>query len=185
MFWKELFASIGPWWEVLPMSGLCAAVITLTFVHAELFQSLLLRTLKGILRDNHLMRTAVNVEPENMQMDMLISSMATVRDDESVRQPIEEKIGRVVRKRLAGFADNFTDISETDDSNIIEGTVISARPTKQIAAPKPRGEYQQRKAELQQYLADHSNASVREIAAHFGKSPSTISDWLNKNRAGL
>lgn len=181
IFWHHLFATITNPWVLYPLSGMCAAVITLTFVRAELFSGMLLRTLKAILRDNHLMRTAVNVEPENMQMDMLTSAMATVRNDEEVRQPIEDKIGRVVRKRLGGFADNFSEISEVDDG-VIEGQVI----VKQIAAPrKPRGDYHQRKAEFQQYLTDNPGAPVRQIADHFGKSPSTMQSWLDKNRAGL
>jgi hypothetical protein len=182
MFWRVLFDGIGPWYESIPMSLLCAAVITLTFVHAELFQAMLLRTLKAILRDNHLMKTAVSVEPENMQMDMLSSAMATVREDESVRQPIEDKIGRVVRKRLSGFADNFTEITE-DRDDAIEGSISPARL--QIAAPKPRGEYVAKRAELRQFLADNPGASVQQVADHFGKSKSTMADWLNKNRAGL
>jgi hypothetical protein len=69
IFWHHLFAlGLGDFWVVYPLSGMCAAVITLTFVRAELFHGMLLRTLRGILKDNHLMRTAVNVEPENMQI---------------------------------------------------------------------------------------------------------------------
>jgi hypothetical protein len=182
IFWHHLFQTITNPFVLYPLSGMCAAVITLTFVRAELFSGMLLRTLKGVLRDNHLMRTAVNVEPQNMQMDMLVSAMATVRDDDEVRQPIEDKIGRVVRKRLGGFADNFAEVTEVDDA--IEGQVV----VKQISGPrqqKPRGDYHKRRAEFQQYLTDNPDASVRDLAAHFGKSTSTMQSWLDKQSAGL
>jgi hypothetical protein len=180
IFWHHLFVHMGNAWVVYPMSGMCAAVITLTFVRAELFSGMLLRTLRGILKDNHLMRTAVNVEPENMQMDMLTSAMATVREDEEIREPIENKIGKVVIKRLSGFAENFNQIEE----DVIEGQVTEI---KQIAGPrqrKPRGEFPQRQEELRQYLADHPSATVREIASHFGKSVSTMQSWLDKLNMG-
>jgi hypothetical protein len=183
MFWHELFASLGDWYITFPISGLCAAVITLTFVHSELFQRMLVQTLKAILRDMHLMKTAVGVEQENMQLDMLSSAMATVRESEEVRLPIEAKIGRVVVKRLGGFADNFTELS-IDEENAVE-SLPPAPPLKQLAAPRPRGEYLQKKAELQQFLQDNPGASIGQIAIHFGKSKSTIADWMNKHRAGL
>jgi hypothetical protein len=182
IFWHHLFAlGLGDSWVVYPLSAMCAAVITLTFVRAELFHGMLLRTLRGILKDNHLMRTAVNVEPENMQMDMLTSAMATVREDEEVRQPIEDKIGRVVRKRLGGFAEHFTEVTE------IEGEVIEGQ-VKLIEAPrqrKPRGEFHQHQEELRQYLAEHPGATVREMAAHFGKKASTMQGWLDKLNTGV
>jgi hypothetical protein len=181
IFWHHLFAlGLGDAWVVYPLSGMCAAVITLTFVRAELFSGMLLRTLRAIVKDNHLMRTAVNVEPENMQMDMLTSAMATVREDEEVRQPIEDKIGKVVVKHLSGFASTFNQIEE----DVIEGQVTEI---KQIAGPrqrKPRGEFPQRQEELRQYLADHPSATVREIASHFGKSVSTMQSWLDKLNMG-
>jgi hypothetical protein len=37
-----------------------------------------------------------------------------------VRQPIENKIGRVVRKRLGGFAEHFTEVTEIE-GEVIEG----------------------------------------------------------------
>jgi hypothetical protein len=178
IFWHHLFAlGLGDNWVVYPLSGMCAAVITLTFVRAELFSGMLLRTLKGIVKDNHLMKTAVNAEPENMQLDMLTSAMATVREDEQVRQPIENKIGRVVIKRLGGFAETFTQISE---GQVVEGQVTEI---KELPAPrqrKPRGGYLQYQEELQQYLSEHPDATVRDLAEHFGKSTSTIQSWLQK-----
>jgi hypothetical protein len=178
IFWHHLFAlGLGDNWVVYPLSGMCAAVITLTFVRAELFSGMLLRTLKGIVKDNHLMKTAVNAEPENMQLDMLTSAMATVREDEQVRQPIENKIGRVVIKRLGGFAETFTQISE---GQVVEGQVTEI---KELPAPrqrKPRGGYAQYQEELQQYLTEHPDATVRDLAEHFGKSTSTMQSWLQK-----
>ena len=61
-----------------------------------------------------------------------------------VRQPIENKIGRVVRKRLGGFAEHFTEVTE------IEGEVIESQ-VKQIEAPrlrKPHGEFSQHQEEV-------------------------------------
>ena len=127
------------------------------------------------------MRTAVNVEPENMQMDMLTSAMASVREDEEVRQPIEDKISKVVRKRLSGFADTFTEVTEVE-GEVIEGQV------KLIEAPrqrKPRGAFLQRQEELRLYMAEHPGATVREMAAHFGKSTSTMQAWLDKLTTGV
>jgi hypothetical protein len=181
LFWHHLFVmGLGDTVVVYPLSFMCAAVITLTFVRAELCSGMLFRTLKGILKDNRLMKTAVNVEPENMQMDMLTSAMSTVREDEEVRQPIENKIGKVVVKRLSGFAESFHQISE---EGIIEGQVTEI---KQLAAPrqsKPRGGFVAHQERLQQYLIDHPDATVRDLAEHFGKSVSTMQTWLTKLNA--
>lgn len=103
----------------------------------------------------------------NRQMDMLTWAMTPVREDEEVRQPIEDW---VVRKRLSGFADAFTQVTE-GEGEVIEGRV------KLLEAPrqrKPRGEFLQRQEELHQYLAEHPGAMVCEIAAHFGKKASTM-----------
>jgi hypothetical protein len=181
IFWHHIFEHMGQWWIVMPMSLLCAAVITLTFVRAELFSGMLLRTLRAILKDNHLMKTAVNVEPENMQMDMLTSAMATVREDEEVRQPIEHKIGREVVKRLGWFTQTFSQVTE----DILDGQVIEIKQLPDPRQRKPRGEYLQYQEELRQYLADHPGATVREMAARFGKSTSTMQGWVEKLKTGL
>jgi hypothetical protein len=178
IFWHDLFQmGLGDSWVVYPLSAMCAAVITLTFVRAELFSGMLFKTLRAILKDNHLMKTAVNVEPENMQMDMLTSAMATVREDDEVRQPIEDKIGKVVVKRLGGFADTFTQIG---DESPVEGQVTEI---KQIDAPRRRKTSEKvllQQEKLREYLADHPTATIREIAEHFGKTHSTIQGWMEK-----
>jgi hypothetical protein len=178
IFWHDLFVmGLGDSWVVYPLSLMCAAVITLTFVRAELCSGMLYRTLKGILKDNRLMKTAVNVEPENMQMDMLTSAMSTVREDTEVRQPIEDKIGKVVVKRLSGIVDTFHQIS---DESIIEGQVTEI---KQLAAPRRRKMSEKvrlQQEQLREYLAEHPEATIREIAAHFGKTHSTVQGWLDK-----
>jgi hypothetical protein len=179
VFWHQLFESLN--WLSYPLSLACAAVITLTFIHSELFQKMVNRVLRGILREMQLMKVAVTAETENMQLDMLSSAMATVRDDENVRLPIEAKLGRVVVKRLSGFADDINGMS-IDEEDVIEGEVTSV---KQIAAPRTKGEYAKRRAELRQYLSDNPGATVSQVAEHFKKSKSTMQDWLNKNRAGL
>ena len=59
---------------------------------------------------------------------------------------------------------------------------------KQIAGPrkrKPYGEYLQRQDELRQYMADHPEATVREMAVQFGKSTSTMQAWLDKLTTGV
>jgi hypothetical protein len=178
IFWHDLFSmGLGDSWVVYPLSGMCAAVITLTFVRAELFSGMLFRTLKSILQDNHLMHTAVSVEPENMQMDMLTSAMGTVRKDEEIRQPIEDKIGKVVIKRLSGFANTFTQLG---DENTLEGQVTEI---KEIAAPRQRKTSEKvllQQEKLREYLTEHPGATVREIAAYFGKTHSTVQGWLDK-----
>jgi hypothetical protein len=183
IFWHDLFAmGLGDSWVVYPLSFMCAAVITLTFVRAELCSGMLYRTLKGILKDNRLMKSAVNVEPENMQMDMLSSAMSTVREDTEVRQPIEDKIGKVVVKRLSGIVDTFHQIG---DESFVEGQVTEI---KQIASPrpsKPRGGFLAHQERLQQYISEHPDATVREMAEHFGKSVGTIQTWLSKLNAGI
>jgi hypothetical protein len=182
IFWHTIFASLGDWYVVLPMSLACACVIGLTFVHSELFKAILDRVVKAILYDLGVMTAAVAVEEKNMQLDMKVSAMDAVRNDDSVRDPIEHKIGRVVVRRLSGSADNLAEVSL--DENSVEGSLLPAPQMKQIASPA-RGLYPAHKAELGRLLTTNPNMSVGQIAAHFGKSKSTVQEWLNKYKAGL
>lgn len=180
LFWHSLFKGLGDPWPSIPLSGMCAAVITLTFVHAELFQAMLVRTLKAIIRDNHLMKTAVNVEPENMQLDILTNVMANARDDESILQPSEKTLGRALRKQLSNFSGSFTSVSELDD-NAVEGSIGPVPTRLQIAAPRSRNaEYMRLRGQLKQYMADHPGVSAIQAAAEFGKPKSTIQRWMEK-----
>jgi hypothetical protein len=42
-----------------------------------------------------------------------------------------------------------------------------------------------RQEELRQYVAEQPGATVREMAAHFGKSTSTMQAWLDKLNTGV
>ncbi len=178
LFWHHLIAlGLGETWLTYIMSAMCASVITLTFVRSELFSGMLFKILRAVLQDNHLMKTAVHAEPENMQLDMLTSAMATVREDEEVRKPIESKIGKVVVKHLSGFPNTFTQIS---DENTLEGQVTEIQ---QITAPRQRKTSEKvvlQQEKLREYLAENPGATVREIAEYFGKTHSTVQGWLDK-----
>lgn len=181
IFWHNIFEPLGAWYLVIPMSLACACVIGLTFIHSELFKGLLDRVLVGILRDLNLMKAAIATEEVNMQLDVLAASMNTVRNDAEVRRPIEEKIGKVVVKRLSGFADNFSEIINIpDDTTIIEAEVLELP-----ARAQSRGEYGQYKGELARIMAANPSMSVGQLAKHFGKPKSTVQGWVDKHKAGL
>jgi hypothetical protein len=183
IFWHQIFEPMGAWYIVFPMSLACACVIGLTFVHSELFKDLLDRVLAAILRDLHLMKAAVATEEQNMQLDMMVSAMDDVRNDDAVRDPIETKIGKVVVKRLGGFADNISDVTLGDGGRVVESG--NSGNGSQIQIQAPRGQYHVHKDELRRLLAANPTMSVGQLAQHFGKSKSTMADWLNKSRAGL
>jgi hypothetical protein len=179
IFWHKMFESLGQWYVVLPMSLACAAVIGVTFVNSELFKEMLDRVLKAILRDLHLMKAAVAVEEQNMQLDMLAASMQEVRSDEARRQPLEDKIGKVVVRRLSGFADHFGDL-------ILDDTVVEAAQPLQIAPPtKRRTQYDMHKEEMRQLLAANPAMSLQDLANHFGKPKTTMQGWMEKLKAGV
>jgi hypothetical protein len=174
VFWHSLFAPMDSWVEY-PLSFGCACVIGLTFVHSELFKSLLDRVLRAILQDMHLMQVAVATEKNNMQLDMAASAMDSVRNDEAVRDPIEAKMAKVVVKSLSNFSDGISPVE-------IEGSVSDVP---QLPSGSQRGQYYQYKEELRRLLAADPNMSIGDLAKHFGKSKSTVADWKNKYRAGL
>jgi hypothetical protein len=180
-FWRMVFDSLGPWYEVIPMSLACACVIGITFVHSELFKSDLDKVIKAILRDLGIMKAGAAVEEENMQLDMMVTAMETVRDNDEVRAPVEAKIGKVVVKRLSGFADHFSELV-LEPTMMVEGSVV---PPLQIAAPKRRTQYQMRRSELLGLLTADPSLTIDQLANHFGKPRSTVHEWVQKAKAGL
>lgn len=181
MFWERVFSSMGDWWKVIPMSLACACVIGITFVHSELFKTDLDHVIKGILRDLGVMKAAASVEEENMQLDMMVGAMETVRDDEERRVPIEDKIAKVVVKRLTGFADHFHELT-LDETRVVEA---DKKPQLQLEAPKRRTQYQMHREELRQLLTSNPDLSLSEIGDHFGKSKATVQNWVEKLKVGL
>jgi hypothetical protein len=181
-FWRMVFASLGPWYEVVPMSLACACVIGITFVHSELFKTDLDKVIKAILRDFGVMRAAAGAEAPNMQLDMMVSAMETVRDDGEVRAPVEAKIGRVVVRQLSQSADRLATLALDDPTTVVESSVSTPL---QITAPKRRSLYQTHRDELRQLLTADPNVSLTQIADHFGKSKATVQNWVEKLKAGI
>ena len=184
VFWHFLFSSMGPLGYVL--STACAAVISLTFIHSELFKALMDGVLHEILVDMRLMKVAVAAEEQNMQLDMMVQAYDRVKTNEEVYLPAQSKVEKTVGKRLASFADQINVAAEqangigmVSDITIVDSTL--AYP--QIAAP--RGKYPQNRSELLRLMKSNPNISVGDIASHFSISKSTASDWLKKARAGL
>ena len=175
IFWHWMFSSLGNPFAVFGLSLACACVIGLTFVHSELFKSLLDRVLKAILMDMHLMKVAVAVETDNMKLDMKTSAMDDVRNDETVRGPIEAKLGRVVIRQLS------SDLDSGVDALAVEG---SLSPVPQIAAPA-KGKYVQHRDELRRLVGSEPDITRAKLAAHFGISKSTAQAWLEKYKAGV
>jgi hypothetical protein len=178
MFWRQIFAPLGGW-QSTGMSLACASVIGLTFVHSELFKSMLDKVLKAILRDMTLMKTAVAVEEQNMQLDMMVSAMETVREDDEVRDPVEGKISRIVSRRLLNAADSISDVSIEEERNTVEGSLVP----KQLGGPKSA--YAQHKDELGRLLRANPNISMGDLASHFSKPRSTVQGWVNRLKQGV
>jgi hypothetical protein len=182
VFWHRLFEPLQPPLLGFLASVACAAVIGLTFISSELYKALLDGVLKEILSDNTVMRTAVAVEEQSMQLDMMVEAYEAVKNDAEVREPAEERIRKTIGRRLTGFANQVSaaadQVAGYNQVTVVEG---SAQP---LALPAPRGQYHQHKAELQRLLRNNPNMSVRELARHFGKSTSTINSWMTKLRNG-
>jgi hypothetical protein len=181
MFWEWVFSSM-PMWQQIPMSLACACVIGITFVHSELFKSDLDKVIKAILRDLGIMKAATSVEEQNMQLDMMVSAMGTVREDEERRVPIEDKIAKVVVKRLSGFADHFSELTLDDETKVVEA---GQSPQLQIAAPRRRTQYEMHKDELISLLSSNPGMSLQELADHFGKPKASVQNWVDKLKVGV
>lgn len=177
IFWHQLFEKAG--WVGWIFSSACSIVISLTFIHSELFKELMDRVLQGILRDLHLMKVAVASEGQSMQVELLAAAFDAVRDSEDVRKPAQAKVEKTVIKSLGMAADEYA---------AIEGQVTiyedkSLPGGQRLALPAPtRGKFAQCRDELLRLLASNPKMSEAAVAAHFGISKSTAHAWMQKVR---
>src|SRR5216683_3207372 len=88
IFWNQLFEKSNSGWM---LSSACALVISLTFIHSELFKPLMDRVVKEILRDLQLMKVAVASEGQSMQVELLaadeyatIEGQVTIYEDKGL-----------------------------------------------------------------------------------------------------
>jgi len=181
VWWHKLFEGLGGIGYALSFS--CAVVISLTFIHSELYQKLMNGVLREILADMFLMKVAVSVESQQMQLDMTVDAFKAVRNNAQVRAPAQAKIEKTVAKQLTNFA---TQVEAVGDHVASYNTLNSPGITgsSQLALPAPRGKYPIHKAELLRLLNNNPQLSDRDVAAHFAISRSTANDWLKKARAG-
>jgi hypothetical protein len=175
-FWHTLFATQ----PVLAIA--CAAVISLTFLHSELYKTLVDGVLKEILADLHLMKVAVAAQEQVMQVDMMVESYDEVRKDDILYLPAKNKVKKIVGRRLSGFADHVQQVGmsmDAEQTRIVEGSLSS------LQLPSPRGKYAYHREELARLLRANPGLVQRDIAKHFGVSQSTANDWLKKIKAGV
>lgn len=185
VFWHSLFEPLGPIGSVV-LSLACAAVISLTFIHSELFKGLIDGVLHHILMDLNLVRTAVQVEEQSMQLDMMMDTYQSVRENVEVRKPAEEKMQQVVGRRLMRQAQRFAaapDVQEVGTVRVVESTLVGG-PAAPLALPAPRGKFHMYKDELKRLLANNPNMSQGDIAKHFNVSKDTANKWFNRVRNG-
>jgi hypothetical protein len=178
IFWHQLFEKAG--WVGWVLSSSCAIVISLTFIHSELFKPLMDRLLQEILRDLHLMKVAVAAEGQSMQVELMAAAFDAVRDSEEVRKPAQAKVERTVVKSLSSAADEYA---------AIEGQVTiyedKALPGGQLRAlPAPKGKYMQNRDQLRRLVMSNPQLSQRDVASQFSISRSTAGEWLKKIKAG-
>jgi len=186
VFWHFLFAPLQPEWLGVAMSLACAAVIGLTFVHSELYKLLMDGVLKEILADMSVMKTAVAVEEQSMQLDMMVDAYEAVQSDESVREPAEDRIRKTIGRRLTGFANQISaaaDQVQAINSVTVVDSSFGSNP--QLALPAPRGKYHLHKEELLRLLRANAQLSQRDIAQHFNISRSTANEWYRRLKAGV
>jgi hypothetical protein len=188
-FWELIFGKPTGlnWNSILPF--FCASVVSVTLIQAELAKRLNLKSLVEIVTDLYLPKVAVAVQEQELQLDMMIDSYREVREDESVRGPAQEKIKKTLTRRLSGFADQVSIMADQAQgmSMVPPGSVVESIPTishRPLALPAPRGKYGQYRDELLRLLRANPNLTEREVAAHFGVSPSTGSAWLKKAKSG-
>jgi len=179
VFWHRLFESQGNIGYVL--STACAVVISLTFIHSELYKQMIDSVLKEILVDLHLMKTAVVAEGESMQVDLLVEAFDSVRANEDVRLPAQQKVERTVLRSLSAGADQFAQHGGT----VVYEAIPAVGHGPVALLPAPRGKYAQHRDELRRLLMGNPNLSQSDIAAHFQIAKSTAGEWLKKIKAGL
>lgn len=177
IFWHLIFEQAGPVGWVF--SSGCSIVISLTFIHSELFKPLMDRLLGEILRDLHLMKVAVASEGQSMQVELLAAAFDAVRDSEDVRKPAQAKVEKTVIKSLGMAADEYSAIE--GQVTIYEDKAVSGG--QRLALPSPtRGKFAQCRDELLRLLASNPGMSEAKIAEHFGVSKSTAHAWVQKVR---
>jgi hypothetical protein len=185
-FWHLLFAKMGIWGVILSLA--CAAVISLTFLHSELYKSLVDGVLKEILADLHLQKVAVAAEEQVMQVDMMMEAYDDVRNDDERYYQAKDKMKKVIGRRLGNFANHAANVGyEIDMINapgqqFVEGSI--SYPAQKML-PSPRNKYAYHREELVRLLRANPALVQRDIAKHFGVSASTANDWLRKVRAGV
>jgi hypothetical protein len=178
VFWHNLFEGLGPWGWVLSTS--CAAVISLTFVHSELYLALMNGVLREILADVFLMKVAVSTEGQQMQLEMAVDAYEAVRQNEEVRKPAQLKIEKTVARQLTTFADQVEQVG----GQVAQFNQQSIAGGAQLQLPPPRGKYHLHRSELLRLLHTNPGLSNRDVQRHFQISLSTANDWLKKARSG-
>jgi len=181
VFWSSIFSGMGDPTKQTFYALSCASVISLTFVHGELFKQSLDGVIQEIITDFHIMETGVIAEEHNMQIDMMVNAYDVVRNDASVRAPAESKIKKIIARRLTGFARQVSNAGTRVDM-IVDSSLVGGSPVQ--ALPSPRKKYQAFRDELLRLLAANANLTQREVSTHFGVSSSTASEWLRKAKAG-
>jgi len=182
VFWHSLFETLGVVGYILSTS--CAMVIGLTFVHSELYKVVMDGVLKEILADMHLMKVAVAVEGESMQVDMMVDAFDAVRANEDVRKPAQLKVERTVVRRLSSYADQVSAVGNEVSAYNRPGVTVVEGSMAPLQLQAPRGKYHQHKAELIRLLRSNPQLSQSDIALHFSVSKSTANGWLKKLKAG-
>ena len=181
VFWHFLFNSLGVVGYILSAS--CAAVISLTFIHSELYRALMNGVLREILADMHLMKVAVGVEGQQMQLDMTVDAYEAVRYNEQVRAPAQARIEKTVAKQLTNFAVQVEAVGN-QVASYNNPNSLGIPGTNQLLLPPPRGKYHLHRAELLRLLNANPQLSDTDAAKHFGISRSTANTWIKKARAG-
>ncbi len=176
IFWNQLFEKSNSGWM---LSSACALVISLTFIHSELFKPLMDRVVKEILRDLQLMKVAVASEGQSMQVELLAAAFDAVRDSEDVRKPAQAKVEKTVIKSLGLAADEYATIE--GQVTIYEDKGLPGGPRLALPAPS-RGKFGQCRDELLRLLANNPGMSEAAIAAYFSISKSTAHAWMQKVR---
>ncbi len=184
VFWHYLFESLS--WVGVILSVACALVISLTFIHSELFKGTMDGVLRHILTDLHLMRVAVAAEGSNVELGMMSDAYTAVAGNREARRSAEEQMEKTIIKRMERFAKRAASVAEEVDAlnmggvNVVEGTLTPLA----LPAPGGRGKYHQHREELIRLLRSNPNLTQRDIADHFQISRSSAKDWFDNLKAG-
>lgn len=178
LFWSWLFKNLNPPIYRNFMAIMCALVISLTFIHSELFKKEIDRVIKSILSDMSVMQSAVSVEEKSMQLDVMVDSYDESRKDKEAMSKAREYVKYGVAKRMNKFAKQVSDYS-IETINVVEGSVTP------LLLPSPtRGMYNTYKSELIRLRSSNPSMSQGDLAKHFQVSKSTINGWIEKLARG-